>query len=347
MEGFYIYKYVSKDGRVVYIGKSINVLQRVKQHEAEEKFSQYKDAEIYLHRCPSKHEMDALEVILIEKHKPELNVTAKTENELSFDASVEWVKLSDLLAEESKTAAVKSIQVKGKSGEKIIRSQKGADAFIVNVMEWHVLFYFINWLMEQQDDDITATKEFSINDREEASKWIWECDPETGEPHDVSLVSLRHNSGAIWMTTGLHREADRIWIDFYKPINVLKKAIPLMMVDLRNRKEEIKSYSRIDKAFIEKSKETGFYEFFKKVCLETSFPDFQVKLDKWRDNAILEELDNDDIPVKHTSPKMDFSELSLYDVLSNIGKPRLIRYKPGGAYWNILGVGGDHMIEQK
>ena len=59
----------------------------------DKKFQQYPDANIYIHKCASKHEMDALEILLIEKYKPDLNVTAKTDNALtvSIGDDLEWI----------------------------------------------------------------------------------------------------------------------------------------------------------------------------------------------------------------------------------------------------------------
>lgn len=97
-KSFYIvYKYVH-DGNIIYIGKSENIVQRINQHakckDLDMKFGPYIDkVKVYVHECANKTEMDALEILLINKYKPVLNISFKTNDEVSFridDSFLDW-----------------------------------------------------------------------------------------------------------------------------------------------------------------------------------------------------------------------------------------------------------------
>ena len=71
-----LYKYVVGE-KHYYIGKSENgtILDRLKRHEKEEKFKDILDkATIYVHPMKNKVEINAMEKLLINRYKPELNV---------------------------------------------------------------------------------------------------------------------------------------------------------------------------------------------------------------------------------------------------------------------------------
>lgn len=89
---FAVYKYV-QDGNIIYIGQSVNLLERIAQHAAEAKFLDHKDADIYYFFCGSKQEMDGMERALIMKHKPPLNVAHRYDDVKIDMIEPEWKKL--------------------------------------------------------------------------------------------------------------------------------------------------------------------------------------------------------------------------------------------------------------
>lgn len=87
---FYIYKYVYEN-EIVYIGKTINLNQRIKEHSREKKFQSEK-FNIYYFLCSNQNQMDYYEYILINKYKPALNVINKKRfEEFSFTEPT-WIK---------------------------------------------------------------------------------------------------------------------------------------------------------------------------------------------------------------------------------------------------------------
>lgn len=72
---FFIYKY-TQDENIVYIGKTKNLTQRIKQHEQEDKFKNG-EFSIYYFLCKNETEMNAYEYFLINKYLPALNVSCK------------------------------------------------------------------------------------------------------------------------------------------------------------------------------------------------------------------------------------------------------------------------------
>lgn len=340
MDGFYIYKYVSSDGRIVYIGKSETVLQRIKQHGREEKFKKYPDAEIYIHQCASRHEMDALEIILIEKHKPELNITSKTDNALSFDfdAEIEWVKVKDI-SPERKAAAV---ALKKENGI-VIKSSVTENKFINAVWDWHELYYFINWLKDQSDDDSRGTIEFNLFNHKETSKWIWKFDNK-GSMDNVNQccgVVLPVTEGMA-LAVGSCRQKDRIWIDLYYPVNVLKRIIPMLLIDLDKRKKKIEKYTGIGESFAASCKSDGFYGFFERVRFNTVWPDIKTTISHDVCEVTLKNIrDNNISPAQHTSPRINASDMTkeeVKNVFLSMFTPKTYYCRVGGAYWNVWGI---------
>lgn len=334
MDGFYIYKYVTSSGQIVYIGKSENVLQRVKQH-TEEKFKKYPDAEIYVHKCASRHEMDALEVILIEKHKPELNEASKTDNELSFTFSddLEWVSIKDIIP------VNKEKRPKGKKPDEIIiKSDITANKFQEAVMKWHDLYYFINWLQDQRPDDERGTIFFNLSDAKEACKWVWNFDNyddcnNLDKSYGVAMPVIY----GMALVTSASRRKDKIWINLHYPVNVLKKIVPSLIHDLKRREGKIKEFSGIGEKYINQSKENGFYDYFMTVRFNTDFPTVTTDVNQYVCNETMKAIRDDVIrPAKHTSPDIDFSKITTEDVLSMF-RSKTYYTRPGGAYWNIWG----------
>lgn len=70
--GFYVYKYVYQD-KVVYIGQTINLDNRIKAHSQEIRF--YGLQEVYYFECNNKLELDVNESFGIDYYKPVLNQT--------------------------------------------------------------------------------------------------------------------------------------------------------------------------------------------------------------------------------------------------------------------------------
>ena len=75
--GYYVYKYVL-DNQIIYIGKNdTNLQDRIIQHQREEKFKPYMEADIYYIELKNKAETSGLEKLLINKYKPILNIVDK------------------------------------------------------------------------------------------------------------------------------------------------------------------------------------------------------------------------------------------------------------------------------
>lgn len=92
-DNFYLYKYVSNDN-IIYIGQTNSLKRRVQQH-TQDKLYNFK-GEIYYTNCGSKKELDLLEAILINKYKPEFNITHKNREDLNYDLikdnlNLDWI----------------------------------------------------------------------------------------------------------------------------------------------------------------------------------------------------------------------------------------------------------------
>lgn len=90
MMSFYIYKY-TYENEIVYIGKTINLNQRIKEHSREKKFQNEK-FDIYYFLCSNQRQMDFYEYVLINKYKPALNVMNKKEFEEFSFIEPTWIK---------------------------------------------------------------------------------------------------------------------------------------------------------------------------------------------------------------------------------------------------------------
>ena len=89
--GYYVYKYVL-DNQIIYIGKNdTNLQDRIIQHQREEKFKPYMEADIYYIELKNKAETSGLEKLLINKYKPILNIVDKykTTSDIQFEEP-EW-----------------------------------------------------------------------------------------------------------------------------------------------------------------------------------------------------------------------------------------------------------------
>ena len=93
-QGFYLYKYVLKNtNEPIYIGLTIHLEQRIKQHSKEPQFQSFlKKTKIHFCECANEREMKCLEMLLINYYKPILNIVDKYEEKASMnpDASLLW-----------------------------------------------------------------------------------------------------------------------------------------------------------------------------------------------------------------------------------------------------------------
>jgi len=340
IDGFYVYKYVNKDGAIVYIGKSKTIAQRIKQHSSykgiDEKFKKYKNADIYLHRCNTEHEMDALEIILIERYKPELNVSAKTNNVLSFafEPELEWIKYDKLKTTVSKKKAKKEI-----SSGIMIKSEKGVQKFLDLIHDWHTLYYFINWLIDQKPNDERVTITFDKNNELETGKWIWEYKHgyRKNNPLDAIGIDFPYCSTGHALITRVTSKQAKVWIDLNRPVYMLKRLIPVLSHDLMNIELEIMEYIGISDNYIDNCKENGFLDFFTEVRFNTSFPQISdcAMLDENKRDEIIKEVFDNEMRIKHTSPKLPKPNPDeIFKMLFGAHESKC--YIPGGAYWNLF-----------
>lgn len=89
-KGHYVYKYVL-DGEIIYIGKNnTNLIDRINQHTIEKKFQENADAVVYYAELKNSVESGTMELLLINKYKPKLNIASVQEG-LSIDfTEPEW-----------------------------------------------------------------------------------------------------------------------------------------------------------------------------------------------------------------------------------------------------------------
>lgn len=85
---YYIYEYLYK-GHVVYVGETQHLEQRIKQHESERYFQNLPLA-VFVHKCCNKKEMDSLELLLINYHKPVFNIKDKFEETPTINDELGW-----------------------------------------------------------------------------------------------------------------------------------------------------------------------------------------------------------------------------------------------------------------
>lgn len=348
-DGYYIYKYVTKNDRIVYIGKTINLDQRIKQHSSykdiDKKFQQYPDANIYIHKCASKHEMDALEILLIEKYKPDLNVTAKTDNALtvSIGDDLEWIDYKTFKKQEKKQVLTQRNTKKHKENGIIIASDKTWDKFLDKVIEWHTLHYFIQWLMEQDENDSRTTIHFNLAQKEESEKWTYFYNKETNvwnpiECTDVNIINVsgEYNKANFHAVTTLIRKNDDIWIDLLYPISLLRKGICVFVKNANDIRDEIKKYNNIKEEYLVRNMDK--MDLFYKVRNEEMFYSIYPEISKEVCNKIGSEyFTGENIADEHMSPEIDFDSpnMKMKIGFGNDGD----YYMVGGAYWNIFNYG--------
>ena len=91
MKNFFVYSYINEDGIVEYIGKTIDLPQRIKQH-TQDKLSNFK-GKIYYYRCHSQIEMNSYEYFLIRKYKPLYNELLDGEESIQIE-DPKWIEFN-------------------------------------------------------------------------------------------------------------------------------------------------------------------------------------------------------------------------------------------------------------
>lgn len=142
MGNHFVYKYVYK-GRIVYIGKVDSGLQRrIDEHAEEDRFRAYPDAEIFCMELNNAAETTCMELLLINKYKPVLNIKDKYPETLSirFDEP-SWVPAKDVLIKASPPAVEGECAISQETyfWEQVMQqAAKGkTDCFYINAGEIH------------------------------------------------------------------------------------------------------------------------------------------------------------------------------------------------------------------
>jgi predicted GIY-YIG superfamily endonuclease/lambda repressor-like predicted transcriptional regulator len=91
MKNFFVYMYLNNDDIVEYIGKTINLPQRIQQHTSD-KLAHF-TGRIYYYRCHSLTEMNSYEYFLIRKYKPQYNDLLDGEDTIQID-DPKWIEFN-------------------------------------------------------------------------------------------------------------------------------------------------------------------------------------------------------------------------------------------------------------
>ena len=94
-ENFYVYRFLDKNNRVIYVGKTININNRMQGHilKANDLYEElYKNIhKIEYSEVPSNYHMDIYEIHYICKYKPKYNIQFASDNTDLFDLpELEW-----------------------------------------------------------------------------------------------------------------------------------------------------------------------------------------------------------------------------------------------------------------
>ncbi len=94
----YVYKYVCK-GQIVYIGKADSGLRRrINEHALEKRFQDLPEPEIFCMKLNNAAETTCMEMLLINKYKPVLNIKDKYPETLSIQfEEPPWIPVEDML----------------------------------------------------------------------------------------------------------------------------------------------------------------------------------------------------------------------------------------------------------
>lgn len=92
MEQYYVYEYLDEEDDIAYIGKTINLQKRIKQHCSENKFQGLNKIRYII--CKNKNEMDNLENHLITNLQPYLNIDCNQFSFFSEDypSEIKWIE---------------------------------------------------------------------------------------------------------------------------------------------------------------------------------------------------------------------------------------------------------------
>lgn len=122
-QNFFVYKYLNKRKEIIYIGKTIDIRNRVWQHNGKnDKIHQEIDC-LYYYRCKHQTEMNAYEYFLIRKYHPKYNNIFNNESFCDIE-DPQWVLYNPVDFQVSKNLKTK------KSAKKIlcIETQKIYDS---------------------------------------------------------------------------------------------------------------------------------------------------------------------------------------------------------------------------
>ncbi len=119
---FYVYKYLDKDGDLLYVGQTVNPTNRYNDHKRESNWFKL-HTEYIVAELPDKTSMDVYELYLINKLSPLMNVANARDDMMCFD-------LPELTFEPWKFPVAKTKKPKAK----IIVDHKARNAVCVDVM---------------------------------------------------------------------------------------------------------------------------------------------------------------------------------------------------------------------
>ena len=128
MKGFFIYMFLDEEETPLYIGQSINLINRIeKQHFLSEygNLSEeciIKTKQVLYHECISADDMKIKERYLINTLSPEFNITLNNKSRFSFSIDVDWKYLSldtDRLLEKKEEKKIKSTLLRNISAKVI------------------------------------------------------------------------------------------------------------------------------------------------------------------------------------------------------------------------------------
>ena len=100
MIGFFIYMFLDEEEKPLYIGQSINLINRIeKQHFLSEygNLSEeciLKTKQVLYHECISADDMKVKERYLINTLSPEFNISLNNKSRFSFSIEIDWKYLS-------------------------------------------------------------------------------------------------------------------------------------------------------------------------------------------------------------------------------------------------------------
>ena len=92
--GFYIYKYENNNGKIIYIGQTTNLKERIKQH-TKDKLENFV-GKIYYFECENKTSMNSWEYFLINKYHPQYNVVFNDNYNKIDITEPEWILYQSL-----------------------------------------------------------------------------------------------------------------------------------------------------------------------------------------------------------------------------------------------------------